>query len=83
MPSHATSHSSNHSQPLQNPLSNLRSNPHFNTTTTLPLSNTHIIPTNSSIIKYQTMSSSTLPLSTVPNRTYINSSASISGPIKS
>ena len=81
MNSLSTSRSSHHSQPSQNPSFIKRINSHINTTTTLPLSNTHNIPPNSNI-NYQTMPCSTLPLSTVSNPTNINSLASISEPIK-
>ena len=59
-----------------------RTNPHFNATYTQPLTHPSHMSSNVSIIPtYNIFPPSTIPQSTLPQPTYINSSTSISEPI--
>ena len=72
------------SQVAQFPSTTIQTNPHNYTTKTISNIGTqtiqHIPPTSN--VNYPTTSSSTLPLATISNPTYIDSSASISEPVK-
>ena len=70
-------------QTTNTPSTTFRTNPHIKPTYTQPFTNAQKIPPNpSNTPTYYTVSRSTLPNSTVSNPTYINSSTSISEPIK-
>ena len=58
------------------PSTTIRTNPYFRNTSTTSSTNLSIIPTN------KTVQPSTIPQNTIPQPTYINSSTSISEPIK-
>ena len=58
------------------PSTNIRTNPHFHNTSTTSITNISNVPT------YNTAPPSTLPQSTLSQPTFINSSTSISEPIK-
>ena len=65
------------------PSTTIRTYPHIKTTYKLPFTNTQIISSNTSnILTYNTVHPSTIPQSTVSHPTYINSSTSVSEPIK-
>ena len=65
------------------PSTTIRTNPHINATYTQPFTNPSNKSSNvSNIPTYNTVSSSTIPKTTVSQQTYINSSTSISEPIK-
>ena len=58
------------------PSTNVRTNPHFHNTSTFSITNIPNVPT------YKTAPPSTIPQSTLSQPTFINSSTSISEPIK-
>ena len=65
------------------PSTTIRTNPHINATYTQHVSNpSHMSSNVSNIPTYNTVPLSTIPQSTLPKPTYINSSTSISEPIK-
>ena len=63
-------------QILNPPSTNIRTNPHFHNTSTTSITNVSNAPT------YNTAPPSTIPQSSIPQPTFINSSTSISEPIK-
>ena len=67
-------------QTFHPPSTTIRTNPHINATYTQPTTNPSSISSN--IPTYNTIPPSTIPQSMISNPTYINSSTSISEPIK-
>ena len=72
-----------HFQTSNPPSTTIRTNPHINATYTQPFTKTPNISSHvSNVPTYNTVPLSTIPQSTVSHPTYINSSTSISEPIK-